>query len=79
MASRKGLIAQARLPIEEIPEPNRHIPLITADCRVYFPPNATRDQIVEAISQAVVELVKQVDAEELPGALRNVWLAPPHD
>jgi uncharacterized sporulation protein YeaH/YhbH (DUF444 family) len=77
MSSRKGLIVQVRLPVEEIPEPNRHIPLITVDLRVYFPPNATKDQIQNAIIKAMLDMSHKIDDEELPGPLRNVWLVPP--
>lgn len=79
MSARKGLIGQARDRIDSIPEPNRHIPMITADCRVYFPPNATRPQIMKALASAYDNLIRQVIAETLPGPLKNQWLTPNSD
>jgi hypothetical protein len=66
MSNRKGLIAQAFTSVEPIPEPNRHIPTITADCRVYFPPNATHAQIVQTLDAAIADMLRQIWVEELP-------------
>lgn len=76
MASRTGLIAKFRQPVEPIPEPNRHIPTISADCRIYFPPNATRAEIVYTLTRAYTDLLHQI-REHHPDDRENVWLQPP--
>lgn len=76
MASRRGLIGQAHTPVDPIPEPNRHISRVSAQCRVYFPPNATRKQIINTLTEAYTDVLRQIQ-EELPTSRENVWLRPP--
>lgn len=72
MSSRKGLISQVYNRIDPIPEPNRHIPMISADCRVYFPPNATRQQILNTVTEALDDLIRKIEAQDLPRTPKNL-------
>lgn len=77
MSRRKGLIGTAFRDIEEIPEPNRHIPRITAEARVFFPPNASREDIITVLTEAYRDALHQVAHEELGQELKNVWVVQP--
>lgn len=60
MSRRQGFIGSVKRPVGEIPEPNRHIPHITAEMRVYFPPNAEWGDISDAILDAFLDARRQV-------------------
>jgi hypothetical protein len=64
VSRRTGLIGQSYTEVDPIPEPNRHIPTISADCRVYFPPNATTEQIATTLTTAYLDVLDQLRERE---------------
>lgn len=52
MSSRQGWQGTARIPVEEKPSPNRQEPYVSAHIRVYWPSNATEEQVLAAIDAA---------------------------
>lgn len=53
MSRRPGFIVAATADVEPMPSPNAYLPRVTAELRVFWPPNATRDQIDESIARAI--------------------------
>lgn len=64
MSKRTGVAARFRIPVEQLPSPNSYIPEVSADLRVFFPPNATRAQVERALDTVVIFVRQQLDEEK---------------
>lgn len=60
MTSRPGIVATVRQPADGGQSPNRYVPEITAELRVFWPPRATPAEIRQAIDAAVDESYRKI-------------------
>lgn len=52
MSSRQGWEYTAKVQVEEMPSPNHQNPYVSAHVRVFWPFNATDEQVLEALKEA---------------------------
>lgn len=64
MSKRTGVHAMHRLPVEQLPSPNSYVPEVSADLRVFFPPNATRAQIERTLDVVIASVRAELDAKD---------------
>ena len=64
MSSRQSVYATIRVPVDVGESPNRTVPALTVDLRVFFPPGTDQRLIRGAISQAVTEATDQLIEKE---------------
>lgn len=64
MSKRTSAHAMHRLPVEQLPSPNSYVPEVSADLRVFFPPNATRAQVDEALAVVTAAVRAELDAKD---------------
>ena len=67
MARRPGFGVTVRHDADGGQSPNFYMPLITAEVRLFWPPKATREQILDALEQAVEEAMDKFDQQYEPG------------
>lgn len=65
MSKRTGVHAAYRIPVEKLPSPNSYVAEVSADLRVFFPPNATRVQIERALDMVINRVREQLDDPSL--------------
>lgn len=61
MARRPGFGVTVRADADGGKSPNTYMPLITAEVRLFWPPKATREQVLDALEQAVEEAMEKFD------------------
>ncbi|UYL87675.1 hypothetical protein SEA_VRESIDENCE_35 [Arthrobacter phage VResidence] len=72
MSSRPGVLATHIAPADGGVSPNRYIPSITAEVRVFWPPLATEAEILDALNRAVASAHKQIDERRAEYERRKV-------
>ncbi|WNN93991.1 hypothetical protein SEA_NITRO_35 [Arthrobacter phage Nitro] len=55
MSSRPGIVTKQSVPADGGESPNRYAPFVTAEVRVFWPPKATHEQVMDAIDKAADE------------------------
>lgn len=80
MASRDGVVVRAEVPCDGGVSPNRKIPAVTVEIRLFWPDKATEDEVAEALLQALgkTNLAYYEKRATLPNYGR-VWPVPPPD
>lgn len=63
MSKRPGLTVAVRNDADGGVSPNAYMPLITAEVRLFWPPRATREQILDSLNEAVEEALLKFDAK----------------
>lgn len=61
MGSRPGFIVDQRHPADGGISPNAYAPWISVQVRCHFPPRATRGQVINALSEAYLEALEEVE------------------
>lgn len=61
MSSRPGVLATVIAPADGGVSPNRYVPAITAEVRVFWPPKATEAEVMDALTRAVAKAQKQIE------------------
>jgi hypothetical protein len=82
MSSRDGVVVRADVRTDGGVSPNRKIPLVTCEIRLFWPDAAPQDHIDEAILLALGKVVlaaAEKRAERARTGADNVWLIPPDD
>lgn len=62
MAQRPGVQLTAHRPADGGEHPNRYFPTISAHIRVYWPPKATRDEVLQALTDAYLQAGEEIQA-----------------
>jgi hypothetical protein len=60
VSRRQGVIGKGREIVERLPAPASSISEVTAEVRVFWPPNATYEQILSAIMDARHDAIRQI-------------------
>lgn len=76
MSQRASVYVVRRIPTDGGESPNRFVPQITIEIRVFFPPHTSpatvADQFLTVAAETMNEIRGYIDEER-----RNVWLTPP--
>jgi hypothetical protein len=59
MASRDGVVVRVDVPCDGGVSPNRKIPLVTAEIRLFWPDKATTVEIMDALTGAVTQAMEE--------------------
>lgn len=74
MSSRPGVVVNVERPAEGGESPNRYVPWITAQVRVYWPPTSSYAEVVAALNeahrQALTDIRFRGNAERLPAEVQ---------
>lgn len=63
MSRRRGAVVRVDVDADGGRSPNAHVPLVTCEVRVFWPPLATEAQIMQAVHDATDKAVGQVLAD----------------
>jgi hypothetical protein len=80
MSSRDGVVVRADVRTDGGVSPNRKIPLVSCEIRLFWPDAAPQEHIDEALLLAVGKVLKaaaEKRAERCRVGPDNVWLTPP--
>lgn len=72
-SARNGWQGTVKIPVPERESPNRQVPYVSAHIRVYWPGNATYEQIEEAMDRAFYEAQDEVYFAFHPDACRECF------
>ena len=67
MSSRKGIQLTTKVATAPSEHPNKHVDYVSAHVRVYWPPLATRLQIIQALDAAYVQAKEEIRSKTAIG------------
>lgn len=67
MSTRPGIVVKAENPADGGASPNQYPPVVTTEIRVFWPPLATEEQVLQTMAEATLDAIRAVVAKRREG------------